>query len=85
MSKNRKLIVFWVINIQFVILFVLLIFFAPNILSVLGGHLLWGLIGNGATYIGGNVFSAWQRSKYYQPELDQESKLLNNVVKEAGL
>jgi type IV secretory pathway TrbL component len=72
--KSRKILVFWVINLQLLGLFVLSIFIAPDSLTGIGHTLIFGLIGNGAIYIGGNVADAWQKSKYYRQELDDESK-----------
>lgn len=68
--KNRKTIVSLIINIQLVILFLFLLFFSPDTLETLGGTIILSLVGNGAMYIGGNVFHAWQKSKFYQIELD---------------
>lgn len=69
--KKRKTTVFWVINIQLFILTVFLIIFARDMLSSLLPYMIGAMIGNGAVYVGGNVLHAWQKSKYYQPSLDE--------------
>lgn len=67
--KNRKLTVFWTINVQLLIILVLLVFFAPTMLGTFGVSALIMMVGNGACYIGGNVWHSWQKSKYYNPGL----------------
>lgn len=67
--KNRKLTVFWTINIQLLIILLLLIFFAPEMLVNFGVSALIAMVGNGACYIGGNVWHAWQKSKYFNSGL----------------
>ena len=71
--KKRKTTVFWVINIELLLLFILVIFFAPDMISVIGPFLGSALVANGAVYITGNVAHAWQKSKYYQPVLDDKN------------
>lgn len=73
--KGRKATVFWIINFQLLGIILLLIFYAPEILKVLGSFLTFAMLGNGAAYIGGNVWHAWQKSKYYHPALDQNIEL----------
>lgn len=65
--KGRKTIVF------FINLAVLVTFYyttPPEILSNLGQLIIIMIVGNGATYIGGQVADEWQRSKYWRNELD---------------
>lgn len=73
--KKRKTTVFWVINFELVLILILLIFFAKDMLASLGVTVIIMLVGNGATYIGGNVFHAWQKSKYYKADMDGQNRL----------
>lgn len=74
MKTNRKMKVFWVINIQIFILCVLLIFFSPEVLIQLGPYLLATLVGNGVNYSVNNVVHAWQKSKHYKMQLDRDNE-----------
>lgn len=67
--KNRKLVVFIIINIELVLMFVILALSAPDVLKELGSIFVIMLVGNGAQFTGGNVWHAWQKSKYFNPEL----------------
>jgi len=68
--KGRKALVFWIINVQLLLIFAGLLFFASDILGSLGQIIIIMIVGNGATYVGGQVADAWQKSKYYKSELD---------------
>ena len=67
--KTRKATVFWVTLIVLVALYALTAIFAAEQLSAVGVTLILMIVGNGATFIGGNVAQAWQKSKYYREEL----------------
>jgi hypothetical protein len=69
--KGRKALVFWVIHITLMLAFGCIIIFAGTQLPAIGPTIIIALVGNGATYIGGNVFAAWQKSKYYRVQLDE--------------
>lgn len=83
-TKNRKILVFWVIQITFALIFAAIILRAPDQLSGISGTLIWAMVGNGATFIGGNVFDAWQRSKYYRPELAPASVAVDAIAINPG-
>ena len=70
---NRKIAVFIVNTVVLVVVYVLTLLFAKEVLTSLGVTIIMALVGNGATYIGGNVFAAWQKSRYYVPELDKKT------------
>ena len=53
-----------------VLLYVLTALVARDQLSAVGVTIIIMIVGNGATFVGGNVAAAWQRSKYYRSELD---------------
>jgi hypothetical protein len=52
-------------------LFVLTLFFAPESLAAIGPVVIAGIVGACGFFQGSNVADNWQRSKYYQPELDK--------------
>lgn len=68
--KTRKATVFWTTLIVLVMLYVLTTLVAQEQLSAVGVTIIIMLVGNGATFIGGNVADNWQRSKYFRSELD---------------
>jgi 5-bromo-4-chloroindolyl phosphate hydrolysis protein len=70
--KGRKAIVFWTTLGVLVALYVGTMIFAQAMLASVGVTIILALVGNGATYVGGQVADAWQKSKYYKPELDRE-------------
>jgi Ca2+/Na+ antiporter len=67
--KQRKLFVFLTIHFSLLAIFILMIFFAKEQLSVLGTIIIIMMVTNGVIYIGGNVWKAWVKSKYFQPGL----------------
>jgi hypothetical protein len=69
--KNRKLLVFIIIHLTLTAMWVIMAIFAREFLNSIGVTIIITMTGNGATYIGGNVASAWQKSKYYRPELEE--------------
>lgn len=68
---GRKAIVFWVINCELVALFFATLFVASDMIASVGVTIIIMIVGNGATYIGGNVATKWTHSKHYRPELDK--------------
>jgi predicted membrane channel-forming protein YqfA (hemolysin III family) len=68
---NRKLVVFIVNTTLLFAIYVLTLLFAKEVLTSIGITLIMALVGNGATYIGGNVFHAWQKSRHYHEELNK--------------
>lgn len=69
---KRKLKVFFIINIQLFVIFIILLFVNPEILTSLGGIIIGGIISNGAVYVGGNVTHAWQKSANFRKELKKD-------------
>jgi len=68
--KSKKAIAFWTTETVLVALYVLTLFVAPVQLASIGTTVVIMLVGNAATYIGGHVADAWQKSKYFRAELD---------------
>jgi len=69
--SGRKSTVFWVNTAILTVLFILLLFVAPDVLvSGLGATLVFSLVANGATFIGGNSIDKHTISKHYKKELD---------------
>jgi len=66
----KKRTAFWATEIALVGIYVLTALVASEQLSAVGVTIIIMLVGNAATYIGGNVADAWQRSKYFRSELD---------------
>jgi len=69
--KTRKATVFWTTLVVLVLLYVLTALIAREQLSAVGVTIIIMIVGNGATFVGGNVAQAWQKSKYYRAELDE--------------
>ena len=69
--KTRKATVFWVTLIVLFVLYALTAFVAKEQLASVGVTIIIMIVGNGATFVGGNVAQAWQKSKYYKSELDK--------------
>jgi len=67
--KTKKATVFWVTLVVLVALYTLTALVAAEQLSAVGVTIIIMIVGNGATFVGGNVAAAWQKSKYYQPDL----------------
>jgi 4-alpha-glucanotransferase len=61
---------FWTTEIVLVALYVLTLLVSAAQIASVGVTIIIMLVGNAATYIGGNVADAWQRSKYFRSELD---------------
>lgn len=72
--KGRKLLVFIINHITLTAIIILAFFFAPDQIQAIGPTIIIMIVGNGFVYIGGNVADAWQKSKYYQSELNNEPK-----------
>lgn len=70
-KTGRKTTVFFVNVLVLIGVFVLVVFKVPEILGVIFGPWLFAFVSNGAVYISGNVAYAFQKSKYYQPELNE--------------
>ena len=68
--KTRKATVFWVTMVVLVALYALTALVAAEQLSAVGVTIIIMIVGNGVTFVGGNVAAAWQKSKYYRPELE---------------
>jgi len=74
--KQRKLFVFLLLDIQFLLLLIGMLLFYPEGLSSFGPLLVNSIVMTGLVYVGGNVAHAWQKSMNYNKELDDE-KVLN--------
>ena len=70
--KSRKLTVFVVNTVVLTALYVVTALCAREALATVGVTIVVSLVGNGAAYIGGNVFYAYQRSKYFRGELNEK-------------
>lgn len=68
--KTKKATVFWTTLVVLVLLYVLTAIVAEGQLSAVGVTIIIMIVGNGASYIGGTVADAWQKSKYFRSELD---------------
>lgn len=54
------------------VIYALTAIFAREAVATVGPGVVIALVGNGATYIGGNVVYAWQRSRWYREELNEK-------------
>ena len=68
--RTKKATAFWTTETVLVALYVLTLLVAREQIASVGVTIIIMLVGNAATYIGGNVADAWQRSKYFRTELD---------------
>jgi len=68
--KSRKLTAFLVTEIVLVALYVLTLIVASSQIASVGVTIVIMLVGNAATFTGGQVADAWQKSKYFRAELD---------------
>lgn len=68
--KSRKATAFWTTLAILVTFYVLTLILAPDMLASVGVTIVIMVVGNAATYVGGVVADAWQKSKYYRSELD---------------
>ena len=66
---GKKTLVFWVVNIQLLVILILVLFFAKEFLPSIGVTIVGALVANGAAYAGFQVADGWQKSKYYNAEL----------------
>jgi hypothetical protein len=69
--KGRKAVVFWTVLIVLVALYLFTAKYASAALPSVGPVIIIMIVGNGATYIGGNSFDKWQKSKFFRSELDR--------------
>lgn len=76
-KENRKITVFLVIDIQLFILFILMLFFNPELLKTIGIPIIGFLVTNGFVYITGNVTYAWQKSAFFIPQINKEKEEKN--------
>ena len=65
----KKKTVFWITEVVLFIFYALTAIIAKEQLSAVGVTIVIMVVGNGATYIGGSVAHAWQKSKYFKSEL----------------
>lgn len=68
--KGRKATVFISSTIIFVSLYVVTLFIYPQVLSVVGSMLIGAITLMGMTFIGGNIYAQFLKSKYYNADLD---------------
>jgi len=68
--KGRKATVFFINLFVLIGLWVSGLIFSPDVLKSTGSLIIIMIVGNGATYVGGQVADAWQKSKYFCPELE---------------
>jgi len=68
--KTKKATAFWTTEIALIMLYVLTLIFGRELLASVGVTIVIMLVGNAATYVGGAVADAWQKSKYFRAELD---------------
>ena len=68
--RTKKATAFWTTEVVLVALYVLTLLIAREQIASVGVTIIIMLVGNAATYIGGNVADAWQKSKYFRTELD---------------
>jgi hypothetical protein len=47
---------------------------APDAITAIGPSVVAGIVGAGGFFFGTNVADNWQRSKYYQPQLDRQEQ-----------
>lgn len=69
--KGRKATVFIVNLLVLVGLYWLTLVTDSTLINSVGPLIIIMIVGNGATYIGGQVADEWQKSKYYRSELDR--------------
>jgi hypothetical protein len=69
MMKTKKATVFWTTLVVLLTMYTLTAIVAAEQLSAVGVTIILMIVGNGATYIGGAVADAWQKSKYFRSEL----------------
>lgn len=68
--KTKKATAFWTTEIALIMLYVLTLILGRELLASVGVTIVLMLVGNAATYVGGAVADAWQKSKYFRSELD---------------
>lgn len=68
--KTKKATAFWTTQVTLVLLYVLTLILGRELLASVGVTIVIMLVGNAATYVGGAVADAWQKSKYFRAELD---------------
>lgn len=73
-KSGRKLLAFLILAFKLFSLYILMLFKAPELLNILGGHFLWAMIFNVGIFITGNVAYAFQRSKFFVPDLKVQGK-----------
>jgi len=72
--NGRKATVFIVLTIIFTGLFLLMTFFTPEHIPVVGNMLLTYILTNGFLFVGGTLTKDFIKSKYFREELFNEQK-----------
>jgi len=80
--KTRKATAFWTTLLTLIILFV--VSALKEQLASVGQIIVIMVVGNAATYIGGQVADSWQKSKYYRAELDTNAGGANPTQGQVG-
>jgi hypothetical protein len=70
--KKKHVFIIGIVSLLGIYFFTLI--YAPDAVSAIGPAVVAGIVGACGFYQGANVADNWQRSKYYQPELNQDSK-----------
>ena len=73
---GRKATVFIINIITFTLLFILILFFYPAGINIVGGLLVIMLMTNGIIFIGGVVMEKWFRTKYLKKDIYDYNKNL---------
>jgi hypothetical protein len=69
--KMKKATSFWVGVASLLLIYFATLAIAPDTITVIGPAVIMGIVGACGFYQSTNVADNWQRSKYYQPELDK--------------
>jgi hypothetical protein len=70
----KKKHAFWACLISLLGIYGSTLALAPDSITTIGPSVVMGIVGAGGFFLGTNVADNWQRSKYYQPELDRKGK-----------
>ena len=66
---SKKMIIFLTVHLTLTAYMLLIIFFSPESLSIMGNYIVWAQIANAGIIMGGRVADDFQRGIYFKPEL----------------
>ena len=72
--KTKKSTAFWLSFWALIGIYFITLFSEPEVLKIIAGSIIWGIVAAGGIYQGANVSDNAMKGKFYRPELDRSEE-----------